>query len=83
MRKPLVAGNWKMHGSRAENSVLLAAIVHGLPDDDGVEVAVFPPTIYVAEVVRALKETPIAVGAQNVCAEPVGVSFRARTTSAT
>jgi len=72
MRKPLVAGNWKMHGSRAENSALLAAIVQGLPDDGRVEVAVFPPAIYVAEIVRALKDTPIAVGAQNVCAEPVG-----------
>lgn len=72
MRKPIVAGNWKMHGSRAENSVLLAAIVQGLSGEDRVEVAVFPPVIYLADVIRAVKDTPVVVGAQNVCAEPVG-----------
>lgn len=72
MPKPLVAGNWKMHGSRAENATLLAAIVQGLSSDDSVEVAVFPPTVYLSEVIKALKDTPIAVGAQNVCAEPIG-----------
>ncbi|HZF17095.1 MAG TPA: triose-phosphate isomerase [Steroidobacteraceae bacterium] len=72
MRKPLVAGNWKMHGSRAENTALLAAILQGLSGDGGVEVAVFPPVVYLADVVRAVKDTPVAVGAQNVCAEPVG-----------
>ena len=72
MRRPLVAGNWKMHGSRAENSALVSAILQGLSGDDGVEVAVCPPFVYLADVIRAVKDTPVAVGAQNVCAEPVG-----------
>jgi triosephosphate isomerase len=72
MRKPLVAGNWKMHGSRAENSALVSAIVQGLSGDDAVEVAVCPPFVYLTDVIRAVKDTPVAVGAQNVCAEPVG-----------
>jgi triosephosphate isomerase len=72
MRKPLVAGNWKMHGSRAENSALIAAIVQSLSGDDGVEAAVCPPFVYLTDVIRAVKDTPVAVGAQNVCAEPMG-----------
>ena len=32
MRRQIVAGNWKMHGSRAENAALVDAIVHKLPD---------------------------------------------------
>jgi triosephosphate isomerase (TIM) len=72
MRKPLVAGNWKMHGSRAENSTLVAAIVQGLSGEENVEVAICPPFVYLAEVIRAVKDTPIAVGAQNVCAEAMG-----------
>jgi triosephosphate isomerase len=72
MRKPLVAGNWKMHGSRAENSALVSAIVQGLPGDDRVEVAVCPPFVYLADVIRAVKDTAVAVGAQNVCAEAMG-----------
>jgi triosephosphate isomerase len=72
MRKPLVAGNWKMHGSRAENSTLVAAIVQGLSGEENVEVAICPPFVYLAEVIRAVKDTPVAVGAQNVCAEAMG-----------
>jgi triosephosphate isomerase len=72
MRKPLVAGNWKMHGSRSENAALVAAIVQGTAGDGRVEIAVCPPFVYLADVVRAVKDTPIVVGAQNVCAEPMG-----------
>ena len=72
MRKPLVAGNWKMHGTRTENSALVSAIVQGLSGDDRVDVAVCPPFVYLADVIRAVKDTLVAVGAQNVCAEPMG-----------
>lgn len=61
-----------MHGTRAENSALVAAIVQGLSGEENVEVAVCPPFVYLAEVVRAVKDTAVAVGAQNVCAEPMG-----------
>lgn len=71
-RKPLVAGNWKMHGTRAENSALVAAIVQALSGEENVEVVVCPPFVYLADVVRAVKDTSVAVGAQNVCAEPMG-----------
>jgi len=71
MRRPLVAGNWKMHGSRAENARLIEALVEA---NDGApcEVAVCPPFVYLWEVHRLLKDSDIALGAQDVCAEAQG-----------
>jgi len=65
-RVRLVAGNWKMHGSRASNSALLDALVAGLGRGSAVEVAVCPPYPYLEQVSQRLAGTPIAWGAQNV-----------------
>jgi len=63
MRARLVAGNWKMHGSRAANQVLLEAIVAGVK---GVECAVCVPFPYLAQVAERLRGTQLAWGAQNL-----------------
>ena len=65
-RTPLVAGNWKMHGSRVSNQSLLDAIVAGLTNLKGVETAVCVPFPYLAQVSERLKGTGVAWGAQNV-----------------
>jgi triosephosphate isomerase len=72
MRRPLIAGNWKMHGSRAENGELIEAMLLGLPDQTPFDIAVCPPFVYLWEVGRLLKASSIALGAQSVCAEQVG-----------
>ena len=72
MRRPVVAGNWKMHGSRAANEALLAELERALKPEWQVDVVVFPPYVYLADAVRMLEEADIAVGAQDVCADPVG-----------
>src|SRR5580693_8588881 len=72
MRRPVVAGNWKMHGSRATNEALLAELGERVKPEWQVDVAVFPPYVYLSEAVRALEEADIDVGAQDVCAESVG-----------
>ena len=73
MRQSLVAGNWKMHGSRAENARLIEALAQGFPTRAG-ECAVCPPHVYLAQVGSLLRERdlPIALGAQNVSAETKG-----------
>lgn len=71
MRRQIIAGNWKMHGSRAENAALLEAIVHKLPNTSA-EVWVCPPFVYLAEASRALAGSSISLGAQDVCAETQG-----------
>jgi len=65
MRRRLVAGNWKMHGSRAANSALLDAIVAGAPAAKAVECAICAPFPYLGQVAERLAGTAIAWGAQN------------------
>ena len=64
-RTRLVAGNWKMHGSRTANRTLLDGILKGL-DRDGAECAVCVPFPYLADMQQWLQATPLAWGAQNV-----------------
>ena len=71
MRRPMVAGNWKMHGSRAENATLVDALVEA-SDALPCEMVVCPPFVYLWEVGRHLKDSAIALGAQDVCAEAPG-----------
>jgi len=66
MRVPLVAGNWKMHGSRASIRALLEAIVPAVGPLDGVECAVCAPFPYLADVAARLQGGPLAWGAQNL-----------------
>jgi triosephosphate isomerase (TIM) len=70
-RSRLVAGNWKMHGSRESNRALVAAIVAGLGNARA-ECAVCPPYPYLHQVSEQLRGTKIAWGAQNVSDQPQG-----------
>jgi len=70
-RRLIVAGNWKMHGSRASNAALLEALLTA-GDDESVTCLVFPPYVYVPDAVRQLADSDIGVGAQDVSAEPQG-----------
>jgi triosephosphate isomerase (TIM) len=62
-RSRLVAGNWKMHGSRASIAALLDAL---LKESPGSGCAVCPPFAYLAQVGEKLRGSAIAWGAQNV-----------------
>lgn len=72
MRQPLVAGNWKMHGSRAENASLVRSLLDLLKPEQRAEVLLCPPFVYLWETGRMLKDTDVALGAQSVCAEALG-----------
>lgn len=63
MRKKLVAGNWKMHGSLAENAALLSALKPAL---SGIEAVVCVPFPYLAQAQSELAGSSIAWGAQNL-----------------
>lgn len=66
MRRALVAGNWKMNGTRAGIAALLDGIKRGLSADLETEIAVCPPFVYLSDVLAALESSTVAVGAQNV-----------------
>ncbi|MBI5330638.1 MAG: triose-phosphate isomerase [Betaproteobacteria bacterium] len=65
MRRKLVAGNWKMHGSLAENEALLAGVLAGMADVKA-GVAVCVPYPYLAQVQSRLTGSAVAWGAQNL-----------------
>lgn len=68
MRRPLVAGNWKMHGTRASVAELIQG-VRRLGFVGGVDVAVFPSCLHIAQVVEGLRGVPVSVGAQNCASQ--------------
>ena len=70
-RRKIVAGNWKMHGSRAENAPLIEAVVAGVPAQQ-VTCVICPPYVYLQDAARMLRDSAVALGAQDVCAEAVG-----------
>ncbi len=65
MRKKLVAGNWKMHGSLQKNEALLERIKSGV-SGLGCEVLIFPPYPYLSQLQSALLGSAVKWGAQSV-----------------
>lgn len=71
MRTPLIAGNWKMNGSRA----LVDAFGQALAEArlaPGVEVALMVPAPYLAAAVSAFATSGVAVGGQTLNDQPAG-----------
>jgi triosephosphate isomerase len=66
MRKPLIAGNWKMHGSMSQAKALLEAIKQGATEYSDVDVLVCPTFVHLALAHHLLEKTPIMLGAQNL-----------------
>ena len=65
MRRPLVAGNWKLNGSLSSISELISGIREQLPSVKNAELAVCPPYIYLSHVQKLLQGSEIALGAQD------------------
>ena len=72
MRRPFVAGNWKMNLNRADAVALAAGLADQATQDGGVDLAVCPPSVYLDAVAAALDGSPIALGAQNMYHEAGG-----------
>jgi len=64
MRRKLVVGNWKMHGSRPANAELLAALLAARPF--ALDVAVCTPFVYLHETAATLAGSELRWGAQDV-----------------
>ncbi len=65
MRKKIVAGNWKMHGSLQSNQALMTELIQLASFNQSVEVVIFPPFIYIPQIQSLTQDTLIKVGAQN------------------
>lgn len=74
MKKPFIAGNWKMNTDNHTGVALAKAIVAGSEQLAGerVKIAVCPPFVYLQSVVKAVSSSRIYVGAQNLYFEQKG-----------
>ncbi len=71
-RTPMLAGNWKMHGTRAETQALAGALAKSVGQVPGREVAIAPPFTALETARQAITGTRILLAAQNVHGEPKG-----------
>lgn len=65
MRQKIIAGNWKLHGSRAFGRELLDAVT-AAPEIEGVEMVVLPPLPYVGELASRYSRPQLRFGAQDL-----------------
>ena len=72
MRKPIIAGNWKMFKTTGEARELVSQLKGALSDVDSVEIVVSPPFTALAAVVGELKGSNISVAGQNMYWEDSG-----------
>ncbi len=79
MRTPIVAGNWKLNGSRQSARDLAAGVATGAPKS-GVEVVVCPVSLHIPEVAAAVEGSVVALGGQNACENESG-AFTAEVSS--
>jgi triosephosphate isomerase len=70
-KKKLIAGNWKMNGSLATNEALVQALLQGV-GTPSCDISVCVPAPYLAQVQALVAGSPLALGAQDVSAQPQG-----------
>ncbi len=71
-RIPLLAGNWKMHGTRAETGALAGALAKSVGAVTGRESLIAPPFTALEAARQAIAGTRILLAAQNVHGDPRG-----------
>lgn len=72
MRKPIIAGNWKMHKTLSEAKSFLEEIKNVAPDKEKVETVVCAPALFLESLVEGSKESVVEIGAQNMHFEESG-----------
>lgn len=72
MRKPFIAGNWKMNMDSKTAAELASGLAAELKGIDTVDVAICPPFVYLQTVANALSSSNLALGSQNMYFEDKG-----------
>lgn len=72
MRQILVAGNWKLNGTKGSIQTLVKGIADGMSGVDGKAVAVCPPYVYIPMVADLVAGTDIGLGSQDVADQETG-----------
>lgn len=72
MRKPIIAGNWKMYKTFDEAVEFVEAVRDAVPSEEKVDAVVCAPALYLPTLVDAAMDTDLAIGAQNMHFENEG-----------
>jgi triosephosphate isomerase len=72
LRVPVVAGNWKMHKTRAEAAAFVEDFLPRVASVAGVEIVLCPPFTSLCRVARMTEGTNVSAGAQDLHHEPSG-----------
>ncbi|RTZ58736.1 MAG: triose-phosphate isomerase [Gammaproteobacteria bacterium] len=72
MRRPMVAGNWKMNLGRSEASALAQGLVDGVDDVNNAEVLICPPYVHIADAEAIVSGSAVQLGAQNLSDQDAG-----------
>lgn len=72
MRKPMIAGNWKLHKTLAESCRLVAELMPAVADNQVVEIVVAPVFTALDKVAEAIAGSNIKLAAQNCYSQPQG-----------
>lgn len=72
MRKPIIAGNWKMNKTLQEAVNFASEVKQKIPSFESVESVICAPAIFLDRLVQEIKGTDLRVGAQNMHFEDEG-----------
>ncbi|KKK39416.1 triosephosphate isomerase [Mesobacillus campisalis] len=72
MRKPIIAGNWKMHKTLSEAKKFIEDVNGLVPSNEKVESVVCAPALFLGQLVEATKGSDVSIGAQNMHFEESG-----------
>ena len=72
MRKPLIAGNWKMNKTESEAISLVRKLIQGVKSLTAVDVLICPPFTSISQLNKLLVSSPILLGAQNISEQESG-----------
>lgn len=72
MRRPMIAGNWKLHKNLAESKSLVAELIPAVADNQNVEIVVAPVYTALSKVAETIKGSNIKLAAQNCYPQPQG-----------
>ncbi|HPI99734.1 MAG TPA: triose-phosphate isomerase [Enterococcus sp.] len=65
MRKPIIAGNWKMNLTASEAKAFAEAVKNNIPSNDKVDSVIGSPALFLETLVEAAKGTDLKIAAQN------------------
>ncbi|MGM7702819.1 triose-phosphate isomerase [Pseudalkalibacillus sp. Hm43] len=72
MRKPIIAGNWKMHKTLEESKSFVKEIKELIPSEEKVDSVICAPALFLNALVNETAETKLHIGAQNMHFEESG-----------